>query len=295
MLYSSMSKSRKAIVTLTIGVKHEQMFSAYCRRNWKEYCDKHDYDLIVINENLDDTQRSKERSPSWQKLLILSQEWASSYDQIVWVDTDIFINAENSPCIASLVPLDKFGAVEAYSIPSKEIYPVALKRSYENWQKKGVSYINDVTPGLYYENRGIPGGDLDKVAQTGVFVCSPKNHRDIFEHIYNTYEDIHKSAEWNYETAAMSYELVKNNMVHWIPPEYNFCVADIVSSFYPFIFQNKKFPISRRAYPKIMGKLGFSKELSTLQQMCLKNIYDIGYFIHFAGCSGWMPSLCNQL
>jgi len=290
-----MSKSRKAIVTLTIGTKYEQMFNVYCRSNWRKYCDKHDYDLIVINENLDDTQRSKERSPAWQKLLILSQEWSSSYDQIVWVDTDIFINATNSPCIASLVPLDKFGAVETYSIPSKDIHHIALKRSYENWQKNGVDYIDNATPGLYYENRGIPGGDLDKVAQTGVYVCSPKHHRDIFEHIYNTYEDIHKSAEWNYEMPAMSYELVKNNMVHWIPAEYNFCVGGIVSSFYPFIFHNKKSSFSRRAYSKVMRKLGFNEELSPVQKMCLKNIYDIGYFIHFAGCSGWMPSLHNQL
>jgi hypothetical protein len=290
-----MNKSRKAIVTLTIGAKYENMFNVYCRSNWKKYCDKYDYDLIVINESLDNTQRSKERSPAWQKLLILSQEWSSLYDQIVWVDTDIFINAENSPCIASLVPLNKFGAVESYSIPSKEIHHVALKRSYENWRKNGVNYIDNATPGLYYQNRGIPGGDLDKVAQTGVYVCSQKHHRDIFEHIYNTYEDIHKSAEWNYEMPAMSYELVKNNMVHWIPAEYNFCVEEIASSFYPFIFQNKKSSISRRIYSKVMRKLGVSEELSLMQQMCLKNIYDIGYFIHFAGCSGWMSSLHKQL
>lgn len=272
-----MSKLRKAIVTLTIGEKYEQIFKVLCKSNWRKYCDKYDYDLIAINRNLDNSQRSRERSPAWQKLLILSQEWSLSYDQIVWIDTDVLINAENSPCIASLVPLDKFGAVESYSIPSKAIHQVALMRSYDYWRRAGINYIDNAAPGLYYLNRGIPGGNLDKVVQTGVYVCSPKHHRDMFEYIYNAYEDMHKSAEWNYEMPSMSYELVKNDMVHWIPAEYNFCVQSIISSFYPFIFQN------------------VARELSPVQQMCIRNIYDIGYIIHFAGCSGWMSYLHRQL
>ncbi|MDC3009942.1 hypothetical protein OAZ06_03155 [Synechococcus sp. AH-736-G20] len=271
------------------------MFNVYCRSNWKKYCDKYGYDLIVINEHLDNSQRSKERSPAWQKLLILSQEWSSSYDQIVWIDTDVFINPKNSSCIASLVPPEKVGAVEAYSIPSKEIYHTALRRQYEDWRKSGVNYFDNSTPGLFYEKRGIPGADLDKVVQTGVYVCSPRHHRDIFEHIYNTYEDIHKSAAWNYEMPAMSYELVKNDVVHWIPAQYNFCVGDIVASFYPFIFENQKSSLPRRAYLKVMRKLGVNKECTSMLEMCLRNIYDIGCFIHFAGRSKWMSSLYSKL
>jgi len=294
-----MATPRKAIVTLTIGEKYQKMFDIYCRKNWQEYCDKYNFDLIAISHPLDESQRSRERSPAWQKLLILSQDWSASYDQIVWIDTDILINSKQSPDISLQVPVEKLGAVETYSIPTKEIYNTSLSRTYANWKKEGVVYIDNLTPGLYYENRGIPGGDLDAVAQTGVFACCPRHHREMFEHIYNSYEDIHKSAEWNYEMPAMSYELVKNNMVYWIPAEYNFCVVGIVSSFYPFVFHQEKPSLAQRVFPKIANNIGFARpsnqDLSELQIKCLKNIYDIGYFIHFAGCAEWMPYLHGRL
>ena len=293
-----MMAPKKAIVTLAIGEKYERMFESYCRRNWGQYCAKHGYDLIVINQPFDLSPRGTQRSPAWQKLLILSQEWSSSYDQIVWVDTDVIINSTNSPCISSLVPLDKVGSVESYSIPSKEIHKISSQRSCENWRKNGVTFIDNKTAGLYYENRGIPGGSLEKVAQTGVFVCSPKCHREIFEYIYNEYEDHSKSAEWNYEMPAMSYELVQNNVVHWIPAEYNFCVHEIISAYYPFIFHKEKPPIPLRAASKLLRSMGLSGEkmhLSGIQCLCLNNIFEIGYFIHFAGCQEWLPSLENSL
>jgi hypothetical protein len=178
------ASNKKALVTLAIGEKYERMFDRYCKKSWSNYCNNHSYDLVVITNSLDETHRGSERSPAWQKLLILSQDWSSKYEQVIWVDTDVMINAKLAPDIAEIVPVDKVGAVETYSIPSKEIHGIALQRAYDNWRSQGVNYIDNITPGLYYENRGIPGGDLDKVVQTGVFVCSPKEHRKIFEYIY---------------------------------------------------------------------------------------------------------------
>ena len=48
---------KKAIVTLTIGKKYENLFNTYCKNSWEKYCDKFDYDLIVINQNLDDSEK----------------------------------------------------------------------------------------------------------------------------------------------------------------------------------------------------------------------------------------------
>ena len=50
---------KKAIVTLTIGKKYENLFNTYCKNNWIKYCEKFNYDLIVINQSLDDSKRSK--------------------------------------------------------------------------------------------------------------------------------------------------------------------------------------------------------------------------------------------
>ncbi len=308
--------NKKALVTLAIGKKYEEMFEKYCKKNWSYYCNRHSYDLVVLTNSLDETDRGRNRSPAWQKLLILSQDWSSKYEQIVWVDTDIFINADLAPDIAENVPIDKVGAVDAYSIPSRELYTIALKRLYENYRCIGMKYIDNITPGLFYENRGIHGGDLDKVVQTGVFVCSPEKHRDIFEYIYYNYEDENKSAEWNYEMPAMSYELVKNDMVHWIPQQFNFCISDLTSAFYPFIFHsNSLTSLAERAVNKIQrgnpksllirqSLLLIEKMISKIQQkdpksllmrQSLNNIYDLGYFIHFAGCSKMMEYLHQHL
>ena len=280
---------KKAIVTLAVGQKHEEMFNNFCKNNWQKYCENYDYDLIVINEPLDKSRRALERSVAWQKLLILSQEWSDNYDQIVWIDSDVIINYQQAKDITSHVSIEKVGAVESYSIPSKISHDIALKRRYDYWKKNNIPYIDNLAPGDFYKNRGIPGGDLKEVVQTGVFVCSTKYHQKIFEHIYYNYEDINKTAAWNYEMPAMSYELLKGDLVEWIPNEYNYCVFDIISTYYPFILLEKS-PIIKRIHIKLMKLLGIKNYniFTTLQIKCLDQIYSNGYFIHYAGCHSWI-------
>lgn len=254
------------------------MFERYCRTNWQEYADKFDYDLIVIKESLDNSERAKLRSPAWQKLLICSQDWSKKYERIVWIDTDIIINNKNAYDICSGVPIEKIGAVESYSIPTRDLHQISLQRLYDNWKSNGVKYIDNITPESYYINRGIPGKGLDRVVQTGSFVCSPKYHKEIFELIYNNYEDTH-GAEWNYEMPAMSYELVKNEMVYWISSSFNFCVAGITAAFYPNEIAKKNSKINR-----IKKKLGLRFKADS--NNVLDVIYSLSIFMHFAGCAG---------
>jgi hypothetical protein len=270
----------KAIVTLAVGEKYISIFDKYCRPNWQKYADTFGYDLIVIKEALDNSERAKQRSPSWQKLLILSQNWSDKYDQIVWIDTDVIINNNNAYDICAGVPVEKVGAVETYSIPTRDLHQIALQRLYDNWKLHCVPYIDNMTPEKYYLNRGIPGNGIDNIVQAGVFVCSPKYHKNIFEKIYTSYEDTH-GAEWNYEMPAMSYELIKNEMVHWISPSFNFVVYSIMGAFYPDYLSNTSallFRIKRKL------NLFFIKRADPV----LKNIYSLSIFMHFAGCQHLM-------
>ena len=286
---------KKAIVTLTLGKKYENLFNTNCKNNWEKYCEKFNYDLIVINQSLDNSKRSRERSPAWQKLLILSQEWSNNYDQIVWIDSDVIINYKSAGDISKIVEKENIGAVDAYSIPSKEIYQLSLKRAYDNWSKNGVKYISNLKPEEYYLKRGINVTDINEVVQTGVFVCSGANHRKIFEHIYYNYEDINKTAEWNFEMPAMSYELIKAGLVQWIPNEYNYNVYDIISSYYSFIFFKKDIFINKILY-SLINKFVYKNNqayLTSLQIKCLNQVYNNGYFVHFAGCQKWMNNIKN--
>ena len=88
---------------------------------------------------------------------------------------------------------------------------------------------------------------------------------------------------------AMSYELLKANLVEWIPNEYNYCVLDIISSYYQFIFL-KKFQLLKRIFVKLMKIIGIKNYniFTPLQTKSLENINTNGYFIHYAGCHDWM-------
>ena len=247
-------KNKKAIVTIAIGDKYLATFNNICCENWEAYGNRFGYDIILITSPLDVSQRAMNRSASWQKLLILSQSWSNEYERIVWVDLDVIINNANAYDICDGVPIDMVGAVDAYSIPTKEIHDISLKRMYANWLEMGVPFIDNLQPGAYYTNRGIPGDDLDSVVQAGVFVCSPKHHKEIFESVYYKYEDTN-GAEWNYEMPAFSYELLRRGLVKYISPRFNFCVSNIESAFY-------------------WG----------MKESCLKQIHDLSIFMHFAGC-----------
>ena len=58
----------------------------------KEYCDKHDYKLVLENKSLD-----KNRHQSWSKINLIQREmkYNTDYDYIVWIDDDILITDKN--------------------------------------------------------------------------------------------------------------------------------------------------------------------------------------------------------
>jgi hypothetical protein len=270
---------KKAIVTLAVGSKYQRNFDVNCRGNWEVYCKKFGYELIVISEQLDASERAQKRSPAWQKLLILSQDWSVQYDRIVWIDSDIIINNGIAPDVSESCPIEKVGAVESGSIPTKEISKIVSERMRRQWEKDGVKFLNNPTPGSYYTSRGIPGGELNEIVQTGVVVSSPRHHREIFQRIYNSYEDTH-GAEWNYEMPAMSYELLKAGVVHWLPAPFNHVIGRMLAAFYPeAVKQPTKWQSKIDKYAK---KWGFYTVPPRLLAP-LRNIYNLSYFLHFAG------------
>jgi hypothetical protein len=283
---------KTALVTIVLGKHYEDLFNEYAIDNWKLYCKKFNFELIVIKESLDTSDRGSKRSAAWQKLLILSQSWSADYDRIIWVDADIIINVNTATDITDNIPLDKIGAVEGFSIPSREFHHIGLKRSFADWRKNNIPFLDNTTPALYYTNRGINGGNLKYLMQTGVFVCSPKHHKAIFEKVYYNYEDT-KGAEWNYEMPALSYELVKADLVEWISPRFNFIASIAIKVFYYDMITNQKRSLTEsilKVTNKLLGKPAPQKE-NILEIKILKNIYELSMFMHFAGCSHLMPKM----
>lgn len=96
--------NRNAIVSLCIGNDYVALWEHLCRHGWQTYADANHYDLIVISEPIDQSERGRSRSLAWQKLLVLDQDWAQKYQQIVWIDADIviFVSFGQKPYIGCL-------------------------------------------------------------------------------------------------------------------------------------------------------------------------------------------------
>ena len=126
----------RAIVTITLGKKHQVLWKRICEKNWKKYCSKFNLDLVVINLPLDDSERGKSRSPSWQKCLILSHPKVKNYEQIAWLDSDILINTSIAPNIFENIGVEEIGGVEDWVYPTPEQY-IKMKenQNYDNFYR----------------------------------------------------------------------------------------------------------------------------------------------------------------
>ena len=70
----SLVNCTKAIVTLAIGDRYLQHWRSTCEANWNAYGAQHGFDVICLDQPLDDSARARNRSPAWQKCLILGQD-----------------------------------------------------------------------------------------------------------------------------------------------------------------------------------------------------------------------------
>lgn len=268
---------KKALVTLAIGKRYENNFNNYCRATWSSYSKKNGFDLIVITNPLDDSALANSRSPAWQKCLVLSHEEVCKYDQIVWIDSDVMINPQ-SPDICKDVPIEKISAVDEYATPSKQEHPFYLERTYQHWSNECAQFISSPTTTDFHKDYGLEG-EFDSVVQTGVMVLSPRLHKDILEHVYYSYED--KGAPcYNYEMRPLSYEIIRNDLAHWLSPRFNLLWIFSKQFHYPFLDSySNSYQMNLR---KTLRRVSLDPRASLLRK-CTTTTFLNNYFLHFAG------------
>jgi hypothetical protein len=269
----------KAIVTLALGEKYLTTWRRVCEANWSAYAQKHGYDIVCIDAPLDSSARARQRSPSWQKCLILGQDAIRKYERVVWVDADILINVGAAPSIVEGVPADKVGAVEALSAPTKDIYVQTLQRLYDFWHS--TSLIN-YTGREYYANWGLQA-DFDEVVQCGVLVLSPRHHRVLLEKTYDTYEE-KGGREWHMEMRPLSYELVRAGAVCWIDHRFNLNWGEQRALHYPFLLdagQPGRTSVTARVQRKL--RLVSAPRRRRVSQLCATVAFLNSFMLHFGG------------
>lgn len=268
-------KISKALVTIVVGEKYTSLWEKHARPSWLSYCEKYDYDLVVISEMIDKSERANGRSVSWQKCLILGHEKVRHYDVVVWMDSDIVINDLLAPDIVQKVPQGKVGCVDTYSFYTREnstfLYDIFLNE----WRVQKIHAIANRTGREFYQQYGI-NTDHDDVVQAGVLVASPKFHHELFEQVYYNYEE-KGGAEWNYEMRPLSYEIVNRNIHYFINERFNYNYDAFKKLYYPQLTKEK-------------GKV-FSLNKKRILRESTSAAFVNAYFLHFAGCMDEMIHL----
>ena len=282
-----MQQRSKALVTLVVGAKYIDAWKKWCEPNWRDYAQRFGYDLICLDRALDNTERARNRSVSWQKCIVLDQDFAQKYERVVWLDADIIINNAVSPDIVDGVPLEKVGAVDAFSIPSRQLCIDSLERCFEYWESAGGEVIWETTPQEYHSNYGFPPAMHNAVVQCGVMVLSPHHHRQLLSTTYYQYED-KGGARWHYEARPLSWELLNADVVHWIDYRFNALWILFRALHYPFLLTRPPRFSKARVLRKLMRKIAGDR-IRRIKQACVNGALLNSYFMHFGAAMEDMP------
>lgn len=276
--------NHKAIATIAIGDKYLANWKQYCEPGWAGYAEKFGYDLICLKDPLDTSHRAASRSVSWQKCLILRQDFAKRYDQIIWIDSDIMINPA-APDIAANVPLDKIGAVEDLQFRDRRF----IDRIFRLWPAGEA--VQNFTVKEYYMAWGLPG-DCDRFFNGGVLVVSPTNHRELLEHVYFDYEEkADGGRKWHMEQRPLAYEAVRSGSVNWLDQRFNVNLWSVLYEICPFLMNGPMEPLGivGRVRRRIKRKIEECYRVEAVNA-----IYQASYFLHFASTIEQMKVIRHQ-
>lgn len=254
---------KKAIVTFTIGEKYNLYFNKYFEKSILKYCLKYNYDFIRLTEPLDPNVHFNTRANGIliQKLLVATQDWSHEYDYIVWIDSDIYIT-DSAEDICSFIDLSE----------NKQKIFMCNQSAQIN---KRMRLFNQLTRGFelnaqtWYRDRGIIDGIIDNnskyddVGQSGVIVFQPSIHAAICQEIYNSTITNPHYQRHGEDQPFISYELLKRNMLEFLPWEFN-AVWELHANM--FIIPSST---NNRLQKETLGRLMF-----------------ISHFIHFTSMNG---------
>ena len=251
------------IVTLAIGEAYLRRWRRMCEPGWRVYAKRHGYDLLVIENPLDEGARATARSPAWQKCLILENAVAGSHDRVVWIDSDIVINPA-APAITQGVPIEAIGVVDEHVYPSASVRQRIIGSLIDYWRhsdpKIARNWETFCDPAEWHALAGLPKRGKHMI-QTGVMVLSPRHHRELLQHVYDRYEDV-GGEHMNYEMRPLSFEIQERGLQHWLDNRFNALVSMLILE--------KQMELNRT-----MG-----------DQECRRFLdaeYRRNYFLHFAG------------
>ena len=251
---------RTALTTMVIGKDYQDMWDGLYRKSVEAYAAKHGYDLVIIDDYIDSSPRGRERTPHWQKCLILEHDVLKTYDHVVWIDADIFVNFHNAPCIiADHGGGDGIGVVTFGStMPNAETVQNRWDRAHR-YGSGAFKRDRGPTAPERYAQAGLPE-DQTEMVNTGVMVLRPDRHTAFLRDVYETGTENPMSAM---EQMWLSYRMFQEGLVTPLDTRFNKIWSEELVQNYPFLMNT-----SMRAQVPIIA-------------LCVTAAWLNGYFLHF--------------
>lgn len=236
-----------AIVVFTVGDIFVNRFNNFFRESVENYCKKYGYDFILLDRLLKQETIEHYRKFYWQRLLIPSE--FKSYDYVVSMDADIFINPNAPPLPFNEIPEGKVAAVNERKYMENYEWreQIQVKNGFERTGKEWYALSGHIV-------------DYNDHINGGLVIYQPKYHGDIFKSLYENniqnYMKFHQD-----DQSIISNFIMDNNMVHWLDQRYNRLWGYWRDIFYPNFY--------------VLDR--------NTQQLYLHNCINLNYFTHFHG------------
>ena len=267
-------RSDTVLVSLVAGEAYRESFVRWYLPSWQRYCERHGFDLFLLDAPIDRNVALSVKSIHWQKLLVPSLPNLKGYDRLVWLDADILVNDALAPDVARGVPEDRIGVVDAtgWMTERDDVFnhygrfilldALAMTATRGRYGKDAARLVvADMTIADMYRLKGLVP-PCDRFVNTGVFVCSPRRHGDFLFDVYLRYErDL-----WDFENSAMSWEILRSGAHHFLDPRFNAVWIWEAARHYPFLYD-----------------LEFYNANPELVRRCVNTCFRNNYFLHFAG------------
>lgn len=233
------------IVIFLIGDNYISKFNNKFRSTLTQYCNKYNYELIILNKYIKDEPNMDKKKFYWQRMLI--SEKFIDYDFIVSMDSDIFVNPNSPPIPFEQIPEGKVAAVNERKYFGNYEWRESVQIKC-GWERTGKEWY-----ALSGENK-----EYNDHINGGFVIYQPKYHAKIFKELYdnniNNYMRYHQD-----DQSIISSFIIDNNLVYWLDERYN-----KIWFFWKQIF-----------YPN------FDSLPHNIKQQYIHNFMNLNYFTHF--------------
>jgi hypothetical protein len=237
------------LVVFLIGEKYIKNFETLFKKNLLLYCNKYNYELIILSEFIHFEQQMDNKKFFWQRLLIPDKFKDYDYDYIISIDSDIYINSNSPPLPLNEIPEGKVAAVNErkyfgnYEWREKIQQKMGYEKTGRDWYALSGEYKN-------YNDH----------INAGLIIYQPKFHAKIFLDLYKNnianYRNYHQD-----DQSIISSFVIDNDLIYWLDERFNRIW---------FFWKEIMYP-------------NFDNLNEDYKKLYIRNFIDHNYFTHFTG------------